>query len=166
MKEQNMRHFLTSILGALMILTIAASVALADTIHSITVSFSDTTVTASGDISGLGSKKPAFAVLEVNGFALYTCANKGGNEAPGQNPVPLIATSPAQDLGNTVNNGRGTVDVSVTLTAPASVSASTAGCPNNNWKATLKSVTVASATLTITQGNQTIFQQTYDNPNN
>src|SRR5205814_1109380 len=106
-----MRRVTYSFVLALVVMALSSAIAAADTIHSINVTFSGNTVTASGDISGLGSKKPAFATLQVNGFALYNCANKGGNEAPGQNPVPATSTSPAQDLGNTENNGRGTVNL-------------------------------------------------------
>jgi hypothetical protein len=139
----------------------APTVLAAITFHSgPTVTFNGATVTATANVSGLGTV-PAFAQLTVNGFALYVCSNKGGNEAPGQNPIPATGASPVQDLGNTDHNGRASVDVSATLTAPLTIDAKEAGCPNGNWMATLDSLTVTSATLTITQGGATIFQQTF-----
>ena len=145
----------------------ASSMLAAATIHNLDVEFSGTTVTATADVSGLGSQKPANAQLTVNGQALYECRNGGGQVVPGQNPQPARTTSPVQDLGNTTNNGRGVVDVSATLSAPTTINARTAGCPNGKtWTATLLSVEVTSATLTLKQGGQTFFQQTFDNPNN
>jgi hypothetical protein len=145
----------------------ASSVLAAPTIHNLDVEFSGTTVTASADVSGLGSTKPATAQLIVNGTALYECSNQGGNVVPGQNPQPATTTSPIQDLGNTTNNGRGVVDVSATLSAPQTINARTAGCPNGKtWTATLSSLVVTSATLILKQQGQTFFEQTFDNPNN
>ena len=163
-----MRRFAISLATSLVALAFtASSVLAAPTIHNLDVSFSGTTVTATADVSGLGSTKPASAQLIVNGTAEYECSNNGGNIVPGQNPQPATTTSPIQDLGNTTNNGRGVVDVSATLTAPATINARTAGCPNGKtWTATLKTLVVTSATLILKQQNQTFFQQTFDNPNN
>ena len=144
----------------------ATSALAAATIHNLDVTFSGDTVTATADVSGLGSQKPAFAILEVEGFASYTCINNGGTAAPGQNPVPVSDESEPSPLGNTERNGRGTVNVSQTLTAPATVPAKPAGCPSRQWTASLNDVVVTGATLTITQGNQVVFSQFFDNPNN
>jgi hypothetical protein len=145
----------------------ATSVLAAPTIHNLDFDFSGTTVTASADVSGLGSQKPATAQLIVNGTAEYECSNQGGNIVPGQNPQPATTTSPIQDLGNTTNNCRGVVDVEATLTAPATINARTAGCPNGKtWTATLKTLEVTSATLILRQQGQIFFQVTEDNPNN
>jgi hypothetical protein len=146
----------------LTILALTASTAFAAlTFHSgPTVTFSDSSATATANISGLGND-PAFAQLFVNGTAQYTCTNKGGNAAPGQNPQPATGASPVQDLGNTEHNGRATVNVTATLTAPQTIPAKTAGCPGANWTATLSSLTVTSATLVITQNGQEIYRQTF-----
>jgi hypothetical protein len=142
----------------------ASSVLAAPTIHNLQITFSGTTVSASADVSGLGSQKPAFAQLTVNGTAEYECSNGGGNVVPGQNPQPATVTSPLVDLGNTTNNGRGIVNVSVTLTAPEHINAKTAGCPNGKtWTATLKTLEVTSATLTLTQQGKVFFSQTVEN---
>jgi hypothetical protein len=147
----------TIVVAALMVPTALAAI----TFHAgPTVTFSGATATATANVSGLGNV-PAFAQLSVNGSALYLCSNKGGNEAPGQNPLPATGTSPVQDLGNTDHNGRASVDVSATLTAPSTVDGKAAGCPNGNWTATLNSLTVTSATLVITQGGETIYSQTF-----
>ena len=145
----------------------ASSVLAAPTIHNLEVTFSGTTVTATADVSGLGSQKPATAQLFVLGTAEYNCVNNGGTVVPGQNPQPATATSPIQDLGNTVNNGRGIVDVEATLSAPQTINARTAGCPNGKtWTANLVSLEVTGARLVLRQQGQTFFDETFDNPNN
>jgi hypothetical protein len=125
-----------------------------------TVTFSGSSATATFNVSGLGND-PATAQLFVNGTALYTCTNRGGNAAPGQNPQPATGASPVVDLSSSQKNGRDDVSVTATLTAPLHIPAKTAGCPGNNWTATLSSLTVTSATLVISQNGQTIYSQTF-----
>ena len=125
-----------------------------------TVTFSGSSATATFNISGLGND-PATAQLFINGTALYSCTNKGGNEAPGQNPQPATGASPVVDLSASQKNGRDSVSVTATLTAPLHIAAKTAGCPGNNWTATLSSLTVTSATLVISQNGQVLYSQTF-----
>jgi hypothetical protein len=125
-----------------------------------TVTFSGSSATATFNVSGLGND-PATAQLFVDGTALYTCTNKGGNAAPGQNPQPATGASPVVDLSASQKNGRDSVSVTATLTAPLHIPAKTAGCPGNNWTATLSSLTVTSATLVIAQNGVTIYSQTF-----
>lgn len=125
-----------------------------------TVTFSGSTATATFNVSGLGND-PATAQLFVNGTALYTCTNKGGNAAPGQNPQPATGASPVYNLNDSQKNGRDSVTVTATLSAPLHISAKTAGCPGNNWTATLSSLTVTSATLVISQNGVVIYSETF-----
>lgn len=165
-----MRRTLTSISAATAILALTATAALAAVTwkDGPTVTFNGTTsATATGEASGLGNQ-PAIATLEVEGTVTYTCRNKGGNEAPGQNPVPATGTG-TQDLGNSDHNGRGVLSITVSLDAPApEVSGRVAGCPNGNWKGVDPvSSGITGATLTIEQGGDVIFgPASYDNPNN
>jgi hypothetical protein len=158
----------TSIPTALAVLLVSAGLVLAAvTWHSgPTVTFNGTTsVTATGDGSGFGNQ-PAVATLTVNASVLYTCVNKGGNASPGQNPVPETSSGSA-DLGNADHNGRGVFNITVSFVPQATVSGKVAGCPNGNWQGVNPvSSGITSATLMITQGGKTIFNQTYDNPNN
>jgi hypothetical protein len=165
-----MRRLFSSISAALTVLALTAAIASAAvTWHSgPTVTFNGTSsVTASGDSSGLGNQ-PAIATLEVHGTVTYTCVNNGGGEAPGQNPVPATGTG-SQDLGNSDHNGRGVLNITVSLDAPAAViGGKVAGCPNGNWKG-IKPVSsgITSATLSIAQGGKVIYgPKTFDNPNN
>ena len=126
-----------------------------------TVTFSGSSATATFNVSGLGND-PATAQLFVNGTALYTCTNKGGNAAPGQNPQPASGASAPVALNDSQKNGRDSVSVTATLSAPLHINAKTAGCPGNNWTATLSSLTVTSATLVITQNGIELYRQTFN----
>ena len=165
-----MRRTISTAAATLFVLAISASAVFSATTWKSgpTVTFNGTSsVTATGDVSGLGNQ-PAVATLEVHGTVTYTCRNKGGAEAPGQNPVPATGTG-SQDLGNSDHNGRGTLNITVSLDAPpAVVSGKVAGCPNGNWSGVNPvSSGITGATLTIEQGGSTIFgPQDYDNPNN
>jgi len=117
-----------------------------------------TSFTISGEATGLGNQ-PAEAHVTVNGTVTYTCRNKGGNESPGQNPVPATSKFD-QNLGNSDHNGRGSLNVTATITAEPTVSGKVAGCPNGNWTGVNPQpfpVTITSAVVSITQGGQTIF---------
>ena len=158
----------SSVVIGVLITTLAATAVLAAvTWHSgPTVTFNgDTSATASGDGSGFGNQ-PAVATLTVNATVTYTCVNKGGNAAPGRNPVPETSSGSA-DLGNADHNGRGVFNFTVSFTPQATVSGNVAGCPNGNWLGIDPvSSGITGATLTITQGGKTVYSQFFDNPNN
>jgi hypothetical protein len=114
---------------------------------------------AAGDGSGFGNQ-PAVATITFAGIVRYTCQNKGGNQAPGQNPVPAIGSA-SQGLGNADHNGRGVFDFSVTFAAAPTVSGKVAGCANGNWQGVNPVIEgTPSATLSITQAGATIFGPT------
>ncbi len=115
--------------------------------------------TANGDGSGFGNQ-PAVATITVNALVTYTCQNKGGNQSPGQNPVPG-STSGSADLGNADHNGRGVFDLTVTFTPAPTVPGKSIGCPNGNWTGVDPVFNgITSATLVITQAGKTIYTQT------
>ena len=143
------------ILAAVVVtLAITASLAMAAiTFHSgPNVSFSGSTATATFNISGLGNV-PASGQLVLQGYSSYTCTNKGGNEAPGQNPA-VDFTAGGSAVGVVDKNGRASIDATTTL---PSVSARDAGCPNGKWTVTVGDVIFNSYSFTITQGQQTLF---------
>jgi len=158
----------SAVLLALLTLAVGAGVVVAAvTWHSgLTVTFDgSTSATASGDGSGFGNQ-PAVATLTVQATVMYTCVNKGGNAAPGRNPVPETSSGSA-DLGNADHNGRGTFNFTVSFTPQETVSGKVAGCPNGNWLGVDPvSNGITGATLTITQAGKTIYSQFWDNPNN
>jgi hypothetical protein len=105
------------------------------------------------ELAGLGNETVVAVVTAPNATATdLLCENKGGNQAPGQNPaVPSTATGTQTILQP--KNGRAGVDVS---TAVPEISARAAGCPNGNWQVIVGDVTFGDYTLTISQGGDLV----------
>ena len=124
-----------------------------------------TTTTCSGTLYGVGSQD-INAATTVQGFAVYTCRNKGGNQAPGQNQVTAgpSTTNTVLPAANAVNGHLTFTTNGNTLTVPATVPGSQAGCPNGNWTGTTPQVTVTSINLTLSQGGVTFYNCTVSNP--
>jgi hypothetical protein len=123
--------------------------------------------TCSATMAGLGNADVQ-ADLSVNGFALYQCQNGGGNTAPGQNRVlEGPATSTTTFPASAIKNGNLSITTNpAVLTAPATVSGATAGCPNANWTGVNPTLTVTDISLVISQPPGTaIFTCTASNPN-
>jgi hypothetical protein len=163
-----MRKSVWLIVAALFALAVTSSIALAAVnVKSFpTATFSGASVTLTGgNFSGLGSV-PADATLTAFGSATYTCTNQGGNQAPGQNPVPAQSGTANLDLGNADHNGRGTIDnLTASVTAPSPTpTAQQVGCGgggSNNWTVTLNTLTATSAQLVIKQGGSIVFCRNY-----
>jgi len=159
-----------SIVVAVLLAAVMTATALAAvTVKSLpTASFSGASVTLTGgNFSGLGNV-PASANLTATGSATYTCSNKGGNPAPGQNPVPANPGSSGPiNLGNSDHNGRGTItNIVATVTAPPTPTAQEVGCGgqgSTSWTVTLNNLTATAAHLEITQpeGGTLIFCRNY-----
>jgi hypothetical protein len=157
-----MRKFLSLtaavlVVGAFMTATALAAI----TVKQLpTISFNGNTATVSGgNFSGLGNT-PLFGTLTVTGIANYTCTNSGGNASPGQNPVQAQPGSSGPVQLPTDKNGRATVpDITATLTAPPTPSATEVGCggsgaaANGKWTVTISSLQVTAAHFVVTQGN-------------
>lgn len=128
----------------------------------------DTVNVTGGNFSGLGNIE-AVANLTVTGEATYTCTNQGGNQAPGQNPVPAQpGSSGPVGLGNSDHNGRGTItNLTAKVTAPSpDPTAQQVGCGgggSNNWTVALNTLTATAAHLEIRQpvGGSLIFCRNY-----
>jgi hypothetical protein len=151
---------------------VAAVAAATPNFHSsptCTISGSGTTstsTTCSGTLYGVGVQDIT-ATTTVSGFAVYTCTNKGGNVAPGQNQVTAgpSTTSTVLPAANAVNGHLTFTTNSNTLTVPSTVSGSVAGCPNSNWTGTTPQVTETSIELTLSQGGTVFYDCTVSNPN-
>ena len=86
-----------------------------------------------GYFAGLGNND-VDVKLSTTGTVVAICQNKGGNTAPGQNPVTVNITETA--TWTTADNGRadGSVETDPpTIANTPAPSGKDAGCPNNNW---------------------------------
>lgn len=125
------------------------------------------TVTCSASLAGLGNAD-VVVTTSVSGTAVYQCQNNGGQIAPGQNKVLVgPATSTTSIPANQVKNGNLTFTTNpAVLTAPATVPAAQAGCPNGNWTGVNPVLTVTTVSLTIEQPpGTTIFSCAASDPN-
>lgn len=110
-----------------------------------------------GELAGVGNAR-LVATLNAPGATATNliCENKGGNQAPGQNPaVPSTATGSQTIMQD--KNGRAVIDVFAVIGA---ISPRDAGCPNGNWRVIVGDVEFGDYTLTITQGNQVVVSCT------
>jgi hypothetical protein len=167
-------RYIKSLIIALVAAGLTATAAFADTTPNFhnsptcTVSASGTTATASctGTLYGVGNRQLQAKVI-VSGFATYTCVNKGGNTAPGQNQVTAGPSSSApSQIASEDKNGAATFTTNTaTLTAPATISGNAAGCPNGNWSGVTPNVTITSVELIIYQANTIFYDCTQSVPN-
>jgi hypothetical protein len=162
-----MRRTLALLVAVLVALFITAPTATADSPHfkkggepvcTVTLTGSSSSTTCTGTLAGLGNQDLDLNTT-VSGSAVYQCQNGGGNVAPGQNKVLVgPVTAPTHIPGSAVKNGNLTFTTNpAVLTAPSTVSASQAGCPNANWTGVNPTLTVTSITLTIAQGGVLLF---------
>jgi hypothetical protein len=124
----------------------------------------DTVTCSGGTLAGLGSGDVTFA-LSGGGFATFTCENKGGNEAAGQNKVPVSVTPESETVsGGDIKNGNLTGPTLTTAVPTPTATGEEAGCPNPNWTANVAAINITSVQLLISQGGKTIFTCTASNP--
>jgi hypothetical protein len=147
-----------------LLFAITASIAAASSPHfkkggepvcTITGTSSDQTrsISCTGTLAGLGNADLAITTT-ISGAAVYLYGSPGSNNpSPGQNKVPVGPSSSTTNIpAADIKNGNLTFNTNpATLTAPSSVTAEQAGCPNPNWQTTFSSLVITNVTLTAEQ---------------
>jgi hypothetical protein len=85
---------------------------------------------ASANLAGFGNNAISVTLTATGSNMTAMCQNRGGNRAPGQNPLS-VSVNQAQTV-TADRNGKASVQFKVNLLPTARQ----AGCPNNNWTVT------------------------------
>ena len=109
-------------------------------------------------LAGLGNQDVTIT-LQVTGSATYTLISPGGNAAPGQNKIPVVASASATIPSTQIKNGN--LTVTLTTPAPPAPTPKDVGAPNNNWTTKINDVSFTTATITVVQGGVVVLQQTF-----
>jgi hypothetical protein len=116
---------------------------------------------AAATLTGLGSED-AIVTLIATGRPSFVCTNPGGNQSPGQNPSTITVTGD-QNIGAGQISRNGKAPLAVTSDDPTTTLPGTqGGCPNDNWTASLVSITFVSARIIVVQDGVVTFDSTFD----
>jgi len=143
-----MKRKIISLISALFAAILLTSTVFAGAIKLSGVSFRLGSLIAEGTLSGLGNQDVR-VVLEASGFPKVTCTNRGGNQAPGQNPPKVSASGEQPLFGFDLTRKNGKSPFGVETNDPPLVDPIVYGCPSANWTATIDFIFWTEATITI-----------------
>jgi hypothetical protein len=164
-EEKHMNKRLFSVLAVLLIASMVISPVSAGAAVKLSKSVDWTlgSLIASGSVFGLGTTDVTVR-LDAVGIPEVSCTNKGGTQAPGQNPV-AISASGAEFLVHESYTKNGSSPFVVETEDPsATFTAKQMGCANNTWTAVIEFVYWTHAKLTVldTASGATLAEQNYD----
>jgi len=141
-----MHRIRIALVSALVVISLTTSPVFAGRGHFLgSVTFTSGSLNASGTLAGLGNRD-VLVTLEGSGIGTATCTNKGGSQAPGQNPIQVDVSGVQTIVASLIDNG--SAPFFVATDAPPMPSAREAGCPNKNWVTSLF-VSWTSAVITV-----------------
>jgi hypothetical protein len=144
-----MHRFVTSLLVlSLVPMVYAANVHLKPPNRNPTFSDGGLTLTVAGNLAGLGNGD-VLVTLTALADVTATCANQGGNQAPGQNPAPISVSGAQAIPEEEIKNG--TTPFAVATTPPVTPIPGAPDCPNPNWSEAITDLAFTAATLTVEQ---------------
>lgn len=154
----------TSVIGlaAFAAMTLLTGTALAANVHwksGPTFSDQGTTLKVSGALAGLGNKDVTITVVAEGVAKKIQCQNPQGKLAPGQNKPRVKSLGEITITSTEIKNGN--VSFSVTTHDPAQLTAKQAGCPNNQWTATILDVDFDHASITVEQGGKVVLSASF-----
>ncbi len=151
-----MRRIIIALLAVFLVGAIAASGALASSVHlkggkNAEPTFTDNilTLNAAGELSGLGGGD-VLVKMTATANATATCTNPAGEtKPPGQNPAPVTVSGSEAIPASEIKNGN--TPFSVTTNPPVTPIAGAPGCPNTGWTEDITDLSFTSATITVEQ---------------
>jgi hypothetical protein len=156
-EEMIMKRNLYTIWTVLLIAMLMATPVYAGNIK-LSGSFSGGSIHYDGNATGVGGYDGITVELIGIGVPVVECTNQGGNESPGQNPVNVSVSgeeyiSPDQ-IDATTKKGKTPVNVSADESTLV-LTGTEAGCPNDNWTATILSIEWIGAIINVYEGDGT-----------
>jgi hypothetical protein len=103
---------------------------------------------ANACLAGLGNGDVEIT-LTATADVESTCTNKGGNQAPGQNPAEVTVRGSESIPQERIENGN--LCFLVTTEGPRTPIPGAPGCPNGNWRQDITALAFTSAIITVEQ---------------
>jgi hypothetical protein len=116
-------------------------------------------LTCSGKAGGMGDATTTSFLTASQVIENVVCVNHGGNIAPGQGTSESNVVGPSEEIAP--HNGQ--ITFSAQLFPPPVPTSKQAGCPNDNWKVKVLSLTYDDVVLHIDQNGTDVLTESFGN---